>query len=314
MSDIEREQYTVKNPVIFIVYNRPELTKLVFGEIKKVRPKTLFVIADGPKYVEQSELCQLTRDIINEIDWECEVYKNFSPINIGCRTRVSSGLSWAFEKTEAAIIIEDDIFPDPTFFRFCDEMLERYRDDERIMMISGTNVLQVSNGDNSYFFSRYPAIWGWATWRRAWKRYDVNLEDWPTRRKKKDHFKIFKNDNEAKVRATLWNEIYYDKFDTWDYQWDYCRFFNQGIGINPKYNLISNLGFGDHATHTKDCTNPMSNIPRKSLDFPMKHPEIVEVDEAYDDLYLQKFIYRPSWKIPLSVLKKKIFKTLRLSL
>ncbi|MBF0300823.1 MAG: hypothetical protein HQK51_19090 [Oligoflexia bacterium] len=119
--------------------------------------------------------------------------------------------------------------------------------------------------------------------------------------------------DEAKVRATLWNEIYYDKFDTWDYQWDYCRFFNEGVGINPKYNLISNLGFGDHATHTKDCLNPMSNLPRKSLEFPLKHPEHIRVDEEYDETYLQKYIYRPSWKIPLSVLKKKIFRTLRLS-
>ncbi|MBF0300827.1 MAG: glycosyltransferase family 2 protein, partial [Oligoflexia bacterium] len=167
MIDIEHDQYIVKNPVIFIVYNRPELTKIIFEEIRKVKPKILFVIADGPKYIEQSQICQLTRDIIKNVDWECEIHKNFSPINIGCRTRVSSGLSWAFEKTEAAIIIEDDILPDPTFFRFCDEMLERYKDDERVMMISGTNVLQISNSNDSYFFSRYPAIWGWATWKRA---------------------------------------------------------------------------------------------------------------------------------------------------
>ena len=160
----------LKTPVAFIIFNRPSLTQIVFNTIRQAKPKQLFVIADGARFPEEKEKCQQARDIIRQVDWDCEVLANYSDVNLGCGKRISSGISWVFEHVEAAIILEDDCLPHLSFFRYCENLLDYYRDDERVMAIGGDN-FQDGNKKTpySYYFSKYPHVWGWATWRRAWK-------------------------------------------------------------------------------------------------------------------------------------------------
>ena len=172
----------LKTPVAFIIFKRPEETQRVFAEIRKVKPPKLLVVADGPRPDKPGEdrQCAAARAIIEQVDWECEVLQNYADRNLGCRLRVSSGLDWVFDTVEEAIIIEDDCLPHPTFFRFAEELLERYRDDSRIMSISGQNVqFGRKRTDYSYYFSRYNHCWSWASWRRAWQYYDVEMKIWP---------------------------------------------------------------------------------------------------------------------------------------
>ena len=170
--------FQLSTPVAFIIFNRPDTTARVFAEIAKARPPKLLVVGDGPRANRDGEADRVAeaRAIIKNVDWPCEVLTNFSTPNLGCKKRVSSGIDWIFEQVEEAIILEDDCLPDPSFFQFCEEMLARYRHDDRIAMISGDNFLfgQVPVPE-SYYFSRYCHIWGWASWRRAWKDYDVNI-------------------------------------------------------------------------------------------------------------------------------------------
>src|SRR5512139_3287315 len=173
--------WQLKTPVAFIIFNRPDTAERVFAEIAKARPPKLLVVADGPRANRsgEAEKCAATRAIIDRVDWDCEVLTNFSDTNLGCKNRVSSGIDWVFEQVPEAIILEDDCLPHPTFFRFCEELLERYRDDERIGMISGDNFqLGQKRTDASYYFSRYNHIWGWASWRRAWRHYDREASAW----------------------------------------------------------------------------------------------------------------------------------------
>ncbi|MBF0205549.1 MAG: glycosyltransferase family 2 protein [Oligoflexia bacterium] len=308
--------YQVKSAIAFFIYNRPHLTQKIFAKIAEVRPRKLFIIADGAKpFHKDQELCKKTREIVDHVPWNCEVVRIYSETNLGCKNRVASGVTEVLSRENEIIILEDDIFPHISFFRYCDELLERYRDQPQIMMIAGTNFFKISHPHYSYFFSRYPGIWGWATWRRAWERYDVDIKDWPLRRRSKDFTKFFINSIEAKIFTTLWDDVYYDNFDTWDYQWDYCRFFSQGIGIIPSENLVCNIGFGEHATHTKNSDNFLAKIPLSSLPFPLIHPQIDSISRFldYDDVYFRQLLYRPPWKIPLSILKKKVKRFLQQS-
>jgi hypothetical protein len=163
-------QWHVNTPIAFFIFNRPDTTARVFEAIRQAQPSKLLVVADGPRSTRpgEAEKCAATRAIIDQVDWECEVLTNYSDVNLGCRHRVSSGLDWVFEQVEEAIILEDDCLPHPTFFRFCEELLEWYRHDHRIVAISGDNFQNGhQSGEFSYYFSRYVHIWGWATWRRG---------------------------------------------------------------------------------------------------------------------------------------------------
>ena len=168
----------METPIAFFIFRRPETTRRVFEQIRKVKPLKLFVVADGGRNEEEWKKCHAARAVIEAVDWPCEVIKNYADKNFGCKIRISSGLDWVFQNTEKAIILEDDTLPHESFFRFSEELLRHYKDNPKIMHISGVN-FQQKNSDfrcsDSYYFSRLPHIWGWATWKRAWKNYDVNF-------------------------------------------------------------------------------------------------------------------------------------------
>jgi hypothetical protein len=289
------EKY-LKTPVAFIIFKRPDTTKKVFEEIAKAKPKRLFVIADGPRKDRpgEAEKCAAVRAIVDRVDWECEVLKNYSDVNLGCGHRVASGISWVFEHVDRAIILEDDCVPHPTFFRFCDELLEAFLVDERVMMISGHNpFFEFRNTSYSYSFSRLGMAWGWATWARAWKYHDMKMELWPLLRNTPLLLDVFENPRFLKV----WNDIFDLAYtgagsDTWDHQWLWAIWAQNGLGIMPTVNLVANIGFGKDATHTLSQENWKLSafLPAEEMRFPLKNPPYMIRDRKYDYFAFEKIV------------------------
>jgi hypothetical protein len=278
------QDYKVTTAVALLIFNRPDTTARVFEAIAKAKPSKLLVVADGPRpdRLGEADKCAQTRAIINNVDWDCEVITNYSPINLGCKKRVASGLDWIFEQVEEAIILEDDCLPEHSFFRFCDEMLERYRLNERVGMVSGGN-LQFGQlrGNASYYFSRYTHIWGWATWRRAWKHYDRDMALWPSFRDEGWLDRVFSSQGEREYWKNSFQWVYDGKLDTWDCSWTFAAITHGMLQVVPNVNLISNIGFGPEATHTH-VVGIHANMPIQPIVFPMKHPKFVLVDEEAD--------------------------------
>ncbi len=286
------DEWQLKTPVCLIIFKRPDTTQKIFEAIRNVKPPKLLVVADGARTDQpgEAEKCAAARAIINQIDWDCEVLTNYSETNLGCRKRVSTGLNWVFEQVEEAIILEDDCLPHPTFFRFCEELLEKYRHDERVMVISGNNFQgRVNPTEYSYYFSRYNHIWGWASWRRAWRLYDVEMQIWP---KVLDSNLLWDILQDSQAVAD-WSAIFqnsYDGFDTWDVAWTFSCWIHNGLSILPQVNLVSNIGFGREATFTKELS-PLANIPAKEMRFPLNHPPFIIRNTQADDL-TQKTMFR----------------------
>lgn len=285
------------SPVAFIIFNRPDLTARVFSEIARARPRKLLVIADGPRPAKlgDAEKCATTRAIIDRVDWDCEVLKNYSDVNLGCGQRPAKGLRWVFDQVEEAIILEDDCLPHPTFFRFCDELLEKYRGDDRVMHISGDNFLQRRQTTYSYCFSYYSLSWGWASWRRAFQYYDPEIKAWPSLRNTDWLWDILED-----PRAVEYFKIIFDKAyaastskDYWDYQWLFTLWARGGLSILPDTNLISNIGYRADATHTKPDSNGLANLPISSMAFPLKHPVVVARDKKVDRAIFERMVLPP---------------------
>jgi hypothetical protein len=303
--------FQLRTPVVLIIFNRPEHTNRVFAEIARARPPRLFLVADGPRITHDGEedLARETRAIIERVNWPCDVQTNFSEVNLGCRVRVSSGLDWVFEQVAEAIILEDDCLPNQTFFRFCEELLIRYRDDQRIGMISGGNY-QFGHrlNDDSYYFSALNHVWGWASWSDRWKHdYDVNLKHWP---KIRDEGRVADWFFEKAVQidfSRCVEETYLGKIDTWDYQWVFASRLNGRIAAVPNVNLISNIGFGSNATHTKG-EGVFSNLPTTEITFPLNHPLGIFSSNTLDS----RFKAIESQKLGLSErVARRIIKTFR---
>lgn len=267
---------SLSTPVAFILFNRPDTTARVFEAIRQAQPEKLLVIADGARIdrPNEAEKCAATRSIIDRVDWKCEVLTNYSEVNLGCKRRVSSGIDWVFSQVEAAIILEDDCLPAPSFFQFCQSLLDYYRDDDRISMISGTNLQQgQSRTPYSYYFSKHAQIWGWATWRRAWKDYDVDMKTWPECRQNNLLQSMFYDTYEQDNWNNIFDNVFAGKIDTWDYQWLYTGLSQNRLSIEPDRNLVSNIGFGEDATHTF-CESPWSNMTAHDIQI-TEHPKLI---------------------------------------
>ncbi len=277
--------YAVTSPVLFIVFNRPDTTRRVFEAIRAARPKKLLVVADGLRASKagEAERCAAVRDIVKQVDWDCDVVREYSETNLGCKMRVSSGIDWAFSLVERAIVLEDDCLPSPSFFRFCDEMLERHADDERVMLVSGDNRLYGRRRPkSSYYFSRYPNIWGWATWRRAWAKFDLSMEAWPAIREEKAFDQYFGKISERYYWKSMFNYVYNGHLDTWDYQWVYSIFRESGLCVVPERNLVRNIGFAVEATHTHSGSL-FAALEAEEMEFPLRHPKYLLADAACDE-------------------------------
>ena len=249
-------------PILFIIFNRPDTTARVFERIRAVKPPRLFVSADGPRpqKIGEAERCMQARALIKQVDWECDVQTHFSENNLGCKIGVSSAITWFFDHVEEGIILEDDCLPDRSFFHFCADLLERYRHDERIMEIGGTQYLKhLPISDASYYFSTLTQIWGWATWRRAWKKYDVTISHFPQVLERHLMQSLFHSPAMRHFWQKKFDFVHHNKIDTWDIQWQFTMSVNNGLAVIPNINLVSNIGFDANATHTLDIHHPLAN-------------------------------------------------------
>lgn len=273
------------SPVAFLVFNRPDTTQRVFDEIRRARPTKLLVVADGPRADRAGEVkkCEVVRKIIDTVDWPCEVLRNYSEVNLGCKVRMSSGIDWVFEEVDEAIILEDDCLPHPSFFQFCRELLEFYRHDLRIAQISGCNFqFGLRRNNDSYYFSKYNHIWGWASWRNRWKScYDVNMVHWPKIRDEGWLLDMLCSKAEVARWTEVFDSVYKGKIDTWDYQWIFACWLQGRLTALPNVNLISNIGFGAEATHTT-VESKFTNIPSECMQFPLVHPIGVVINRIMD--------------------------------
>ena len=277
------ESNQLDTPVVLIVYNRPELTRRVFDAIAAARPRRLLVVADGPRSLDDERRCAEVRSLLELVPWDCRVDRNYADRNLGVRERPASGIDWAFSLVEEAIILEDDCLPVPSFFAYCAELLRQYRDDERLMQIGGSNFQRgVSRSRHGYYFSVYFHLWGWATWRRAWSCYDVNMTRWPELKRQGLLDSLPISAAARRHWTRIFDRTYEGEVRTWDYQWQLAMWSQFGLAAVPDTNLISNIGFGPRATHTTDLTWH-SEMPTGQY-VPRGHPSVIIPDRVADDL------------------------------
>lgn len=287
----------MKQPVLFIVFNRLETAKQVFTSIKKYQPERLYISADGPRKdkVGENEKCETVREwVTSNIDWDCEVNTLFHEENLGCGLAPSTAISWFFDKEAEGIILEDDCVPNQDFFMFCEQLLDYYREDRRISIISGCNFdaeKEHSVQKESYFYSVFPYTWGWATWKRNWEDYDYTLSEWKKTNQNRFLSYIFKEKKYKQAWEKIFDDLYGDKpKDIWDYQFFFRCFKRKQLSIVPSKNLVTNIGDGILATHTGVEDNPLMNIKTEKMDFPLIHPVLLERNDRYDE-FLQKLNY-----------------------
>lgn len=285
-----REKGCMNTPILMIVFNRPEATRCLLAEIRKVKPKNLFVVADGPRIGNSNDqtACVEVRSIIKSgIDWQCDVKINYSETNLGCAKRVASGIDWSFSHTERLIILEDDCLPDLSFFPYCEELLERYAFDDRIGQICGTSrYFSELNRKSSYILSRYGPIWGWASWKRAWKYYDLEIKTWPTIRDSGVLRQLVCSNTEYQIRSDLYENLYNNTPNTWDYQWGYAKLINGLLSIVPTINLVENVG---HINGTHRLVSAEKSITRRKMSFPLSHVNAISADVEFDKMYSKKY-------------------------
>ncbi|CAN5363693.1 hemolytic protein HlpA [soil metagenome] len=284
-------------PVLFLIFNRPQTTKLVFEEIRKARPVKLYVAADGPRqgFPDDVARCTQARQIATAVDWPCDVVTLFRSKNLGCGEGIATGITWFFEHETEGIILEDDCLPSTTFFRFCAEMLQHYRHDTRVMQIGGNNFesIDARDPDYSYSFSNYFHVWGWATWKRAWVLHDFKMTLYPEISQKKYLQRYY----DTRVELDFFNYIFEKMFEgddrtnrrtVWDYQWQFACTINSGVIIVPNCNLVRNLGFGADSTNTYNPNAIGHDLLSEEMEFPLRHTEFVMVDRIRDNLYFRK--------------------------
>jgi hypothetical protein len=272
-------------PVVFLIFNRRDLTEKVFDRIRQAKPTSLLVVADGPRRdrPDDEAKCRATREVVEKVDWPCQVLKNYSDVNLGCRQRIASGIIWAFQQVEEAIVLEDDCLPHASFFDYCAELLNHYRHDTRVMSISGDNYQQGQvRGPGSYYFSKYGTCWGWATWRRAWSHFDLSMSVWPAFRDSGALRHVCPDPVEHDYWHEIFEAMYAGKIDSWAYAWLFAGFVQNGLSPHPNQNLVSNIGFGPEATHTMS-TSPVANLPSFDIGT-IRHPPFMVADRDADRL------------------------------
>lgn len=290
---MEKNKIPFSTPVLFVIFNRPDTTARVFESIRKIKPPKLFVASDGARKDREGEdnLCEETRKVTEKIDWPCEVYRKSSEVNLGSKINMSNAITWFFERVEEGIILEDDCLPNESFYFFCQELLAKYRNVDKVKMISGNNFQYgKKHGETSYYFSLLPSIWGWATWRRAWREYDIDMKTYPTFKQEGRIKTMLRDNNMQKFMMGLFEKVYKNEMNTWAARFIYAIYDKGGVAILPSVNLVSNIGFGTDATNTK-TDSILSNMKTESLEN-LTHPENISVNEEADREAFYKVYHR----------------------
>jgi hypothetical protein len=271
---------------VLLVHARPDTTRRLVEIVQAACPSRVLVVADGPRAdrVDEAARCSETRAVVEQAEWRCELVTNYADENLGLKRRIESGLDWAFGLVEEAIVLEDDCLPHPSFFPFCEELLDRFRNEPRVLSISGNNFDPApETARTDYRFSRYPLIWGWATWRRAWQHYDPQMSRWPELRDSGWLDRLL-GDRDAVQYWTYTFERTYTQHHTWDYAWLLASWLADGLSAVPTRNLVTNVGFRDDATNTgAEYRSVFADVPAVAIEFPLRHPERLERDLGADD-------------------------------
>jgi hypothetical protein len=274
----------LETPIAYIVFNRPQHTAQTFAVLRRQQPSKLFIIADGPRpgHPTDAERCAQVRKIVENVDWPCDVRREYASTNLGLQRRVSSGLDWVFSQVDRAIVLEDDCVAHSDFFTFCDTLLERYAEDERVAVVTGNNFQNGrQRGEGSYYFSKYNHCWGWATWRRAWRHYRDDLPFWPEWRESA----AWKRQVPDRVERTYWegifDRVHAGDIDSWAYPWTACVWYRGILTATPNVNLVSNIGFGAESTHTASADSPFAAMAIGELGA-ITHPASVVQDVRAD--------------------------------
>lgn len=294
-------------PVLLIVFRRPDLTRQLMDSIRQARPAKLYVACDGPRlgHTGDVEKVGAVRDVIREFSEELHPITLFQETNLGCGKGVSRAISWFFEHEEEGIILEDDCLPDPSFYRFCGEMLSRYRKTSNVMQVAGYNHISGRYDQGAdYFFTHYGWQWGWATWRRAWNHFDLAMSSWPEFKQKGLH----RGPTFYPERVKVFDDMYAGKCDTWDYQWHYAIASNSGLSVVPRFSLVRNIGFGVGATHCSEVKGEEPDrISVQAISFPLRHSKFVYADPKYDQMLKRAVLHRS----PLAKIKSHVAAFLR---
>ncbi len=287
-------------PVALIIFRRPDLTEKVFQRIAEAKPPKLFIFADGPAphRLGEAEKCAAARAVVEHVDWECDVVRQYSPSNMGPWKRIASGITFAFQQVEELVVLEDDCLPDPTFFQFCDELLERYRDDERVMHIAGNHFQEQDPRpiSYSYSFARHNIAWGYATWRRSWQHFDLALPTWPELRNSDFLDEVVEHPSAVLQYRHIFDQLHANpgEFDGYDWAWSYACWSQGGLSILPAVTLVQNVGFGPDSTHFQGTTpDPRMAFNAKPISFPLRHPRCIVRDTAADRYIINRYCAPP---------------------
>ena len=305
-------QNSFKTAILFLIFNRVDTATKVFKKIRQIKPAKLYVAGDGPREGsdEDTEKVKKVRDIVTKIDWPCELKTLFREKNLGCKKGVSTAITWFFEQEEQGIILEDDCVPHLDFFTFCESLLDRYAEDERVSVITGNNFQNNQwRGDASYYFSKYNHCWGWASWRRSWKVYQGDIKFWPKWKKSKDWLSCIPDKVERKYWENIFENVHLKKIDSWAYPWTASVWYKNRLTVTPNVNLVSNIGFGLNATHTKNDNSRSNKISAQKIGT-LKHSRIfkrhLEADRyTFDNHFNGKHLRYPYKLInfPIRVMK-----------
>ncbi len=290
----------LRTPVLFIAFNRYDSARQVMEAIRQARPPRLYFACDGPRNEGEKERCERVRSLVELVDWDCQLFTRFSDRNLGVMMGESTAMDWFWENEEEGIVLEDDTYPSQSFFWYCEELLERYRHDERVWCIMGNNLMTewpVKSGDSYYYSAHgYGAYWGWAGWRRVWNRYDVEMKAWPAARDSGLLTGQFLSKAEMKEAYKLFQAQYEGTIRSWDYQMDLARILNHGVTCIPNVNMIRNIGFGADGTHTVSENDRRNKEDLYETTFPLVHPWHMMVDAERDLAYFERYIEPTSFR------------------
>lgn len=291
-------------PVLLIAYNRPDTALQVFEQIRKARPAKFYFAVDGPKDASGLDNILKVRQLKGLVDWPCEVHSLFREKNFGCGHGPAEAISWAFENEEKLIVLEDDCVASLSFFTFCEEMLNKYANDERVTIISGRSHHEGTKffHNQDYIFSHYAHTWGWATWKRSWSQFDLYMKDFPSWLSVGGAFNVFATNKEG-IYYNKWFKLMYDHIEdevkhTWDGQWMYAFLKNGGLGVIPCYNLIHCIGVGNGTHNGVECLTTRREMPEL-----LRHPKFIIAQSEYESLHFKSHI-NPHYNIIKRIVNK----------
>ena len=313
MSDIK------KKPILLLAWKRVDLALQVIDKIRSYKPVRLYISIDGPSMntLEDFQEINLVRNsLMTAVDWDCEIHTRFLETNHGCRLAVSSGINWFFENEEEGIILEEDCLPSFDFFTFCSDLLDAYRDDPRIGVIAGVNFQdgKIRGSNSQYYFSKYAHCWGWATWRSAWKKFDLEISFWPSYKKSREwkELNLF-NAKEIKYWNSIFDKVFRGGFDSWAYPWLLCCWKHRMITAIPNANLVTNVGFDSRATHTRDSSFKFAHQKHGTLVDDMETNDLIQIDQAADIYTFENvyYIHAPRLTTFIRTLPKKLLEKIK---